>query len=106
MCAHLFHTLAKHTVPQWVYTPALVTNPGFSMPEYDPENLITISDAAEKVGCSRTTVYRALEDGRLHGVEVGGRQMVVRDEAFSAFEPKYTGFRREKYEEDDSSNSE
>jgi excisionase family DNA binding protein len=69
------------------------------MPAIDPENLITISEAAEEVGCSRTTVYRALEDGRLHGVEVGDRQMVVRDEAFSAFEPEFTGFRREKYED-------
>jgi len=76
------------------------------MPKVDPDSLVTVSDAAEANDCSRTTIYRALEDGRLTGVEVGGRQMVVRDGAFDAFEPVYTGFRREKYEDGGPSNSE
>jgi excisionase family DNA binding protein len=67
------------------------------MPEFDPEDLITVSDAAEAKGCSRTTIYRALNDGRLNGVEVGDRQVVVRDAAFKDFKPEFTGFRKEKY---------
>lgn len=70
------------------------------MPKVDPEDLITISEAADEIGCSRTTIYRALDDGRLNGAEVGDRQMVVRDQAFDVFEPEFTGFRREKYEGD------
>jgi excisionase family DNA binding protein len=71
------------------------------MPKVDPEDLITISEAADKIGCSRTTIYRALDDGRLNGAEVGDRQMVVRDQAFEVFEPEFTGFRREKHEGDE-----
>jgi excisionase family DNA binding protein len=65
-----------------------------------PEDLITISNAAEAKDCSRTTIYRAIGNGRLTGVEVGERKMIVKDETWEDFEPVYTGFRREKYEGD------
>ena len=67
------------------------------MPEFDTDDLITVSDAADAKGCSRTTKYRELNDERLNGVEIGDRQMVVRDAAFEGFEPEFTGFRKEKY---------
>lgn len=67
------------------------------MSTVDPENLITVSAAADAKGCSRTTIYRAIDDSRLTGVEVGNRKMVVHNAAFTGFEPEMTGYRREKY---------
>jgi excisionase family DNA binding protein len=70
-----------------------------------PDDLISFSDAARKIGCSRTTLYRAADDGRLNDVEVGGRRMIVKDEAWEEFEPTLTGGRVRMFEkEDDDSN--
>ena len=66
-----------------------------------PDDLLSISDAARKIGCSRTTLYRAIDDGRLTGVEVGGRRMIVKDEAWVDFEPNLVGARAQKIEQDD-----
>jgi len=67
------------------------------------DDVITFSDAAREIGCSRTTLYRAVDDGRLNDVEVGGRRMVLKDEAWEAFEPVLTGGRVQmmEREEDD-----
>jgi len=70
------------------------------------ENLISITDAAEHFACSRTTLYRAIKDGRLNGVEVGGRTMLVKDEAFADFEPVRIGGRARMLDEDENSNEE
>ena len=59
------------------------------------DDVITFSDAAREIGCSRTTLYRAVDDGRLTAVEVGGRKMILKDDAWTAFEPKLTGGRVE-----------
>ena len=66
----------------------------------DPDDLISFSDAAREIGCSRTTLYRAADDGRLNDLEVGGRRMLVRDEAWEDFEPVVTGARAKKLETD------
>ena len=66
-----------------------------------PDDLLSISDAAREIGCSRTTLYRAIDDGRLTGVEVGGRKMIVKDEAWEDFEPNFVGARAQKIEQDD-----
>jgi excisionase family DNA binding protein len=66
-----------------------------------PDDLISFSDAAREIGCSRTTLYRAAEDGRLNAVEVGGRRMLVKDEAFENFEPNLIGARVKKLEQDE-----
>jgi len=66
-----------------------------------PDDLLSISDAAREIGCSRTTLYRAIGDGRLTGVEVGGRKMIVRNEAWEDFEPNFVGARAQKIEQDD-----
>jgi len=66
-----------------------------------PDDLLSISDAAREIGCSRTTLYRAIGDGRLTGVEVGGRKMIVRDEAWEDFEPNFVGARAQKIEQED-----
>jgi excisionase family DNA binding protein len=70
------------------------------------DDAITFSDAARDIGCSRTTLHRAVDDGRLNDVEVGGRRMIFKDEAWEAFEPVLTGGRvqmlkREGIEEDE-----
>jgi excisionase family DNA binding protein len=67
----------------------------------DPDDLISFSDAAREIGCSRTTLYRAADDGRLNAIEVGGRRMLIKDEAWDEFEPNLVGARMEKLEEED-----
>lgn len=71
------------------------------MSSIDPEDLITISAASEEKNCSRTTLYRAISDGRLNGIEVGDRQMLVKNETFEAFEPKWKGARVQRMKEKD-----
>jgi len=66
------------------------------------DDVLSFSDAAREKGCSRTTLYRAVEDGRLNAVEVGGRRMLVQDEAWAAFEPKLKGGRVRKLEREES----
>lgn len=66
-----------------------------------PDDLISFSDAAREIGCSRTTLYRAADDGRLSAVEVGGRKMIVRDESWEDFEPNLVGGRMRKIEQED-----
>jgi len=67
----------------------------------DPDDLISFSDAAREIGCSRTTLYRAVDDGRLNDIEVGGRRMLLKDEAWEDFEPRLKGGRVRKLEQDD-----
>jgi len=67
----------------------------------DPNDLISFSDAAREIGCSRTTLYRAADDGRLNDVEVGGRRMLLKDEAWEDFEPRLKGGRVRKLEQED-----
>jgi excisionase family DNA binding protein len=67
----------------------------------DPDDLISFSEAAREIGCSRTTLYRAADDGRLNDIEVGGRRMLIKDEAWDEFEPNLVGARMEKLEGDD-----
>jgi excisionase family DNA binding protein len=67
----------------------------------DPDDLISFSDAAREIGCSRTTLYRAVDDGRLNDLEVGGRRMLVKDEAWEAFEPRLEGGRVRKLKQDE-----
>jgi excisionase family DNA binding protein len=66
-----------------------------------PEDLISFSDAAREIGCSRTTLYRAADDGRLNDVEVGGRRMILKDDAWDRFEPNLVGARAQKIEQKD-----
>lgn len=72
------------------------------MPSVDPSDLISISDAADEKNCSRTTIYRAIEDDRLNAAEVSDRQMVIRDEVYEGFEPRWKGQRVRRHRDDDS----
>ncbi len=64
------------------------------------DDVITFSDAAREIGCSRTTLYRAVDDGRLTAVEVGGRKMLLKDENWDGFEPELKGGRVRMLEEE------
>ncbi|PQJ33603.1 hypothetical protein BSZ35_02415 [Salinibacter sp. 10B] len=70
------------------------------MPSINTDDLITISAAAEQKGCSRTTLYRAISDGRLNAVEVGGRRMLLQDKSYRTFEPEWKGGRVQKLQEE------
>jgi predicted site-specific integrase-resolvase len=74
------------------------------MPE--TSDVISFSDAARKKGCSRATLYRAVDDGRLNGVQVSDRQMIVKDEKWTAFEPEFIGRRAQKLSDDNDSSNE
>jgi len=69
------------------------------------EDVISFSDAAREKGCSRTTLYRAVDDGRLNDTEVGGRRMLIKDKAWKSFEPKLKGGRVRKLETEDNDES-
>lgn len=66
-----------------------------------PNDLISFTDAAREIGCSRSTLYRAADDGRLTNVEVGGRRMLIKDEAWEDFEPRLKGGRVRKLQRED-----
>ena len=63
------------------------------MPQYPPEDLVSFTDAAREKDCGRNTLYRAAHRNELTTVEVGGRTMIVRDEAYTTWEPEWTGAR-------------
>ena len=64
------------------------------------QDLVSISQAATEKECSRTTLYRAVGDGRLDSAEVGGRTMLVRNATYRRFTPKNVGARAQKRDSD------
>jgi|DEB0MinimDraft_3_1074331.scaffolds.fasta_scaffold254855_2 excisionase family DNA binding protein len=44
---------------------------GLHMPRYDTPRLVTVDDAADRLGVSRSTVYRLLDAGTLRRVKLG-----------------------------------
>lgn len=72
----------------------------------DVEDLITFTEAAEDKDCGRNTLYRAVDDGRLNAVKVGDRKMLVMDEKYRQFQPKWTGARARRDQGEETSNSE
>jgi excisionase family DNA binding protein len=66
-----------------------------------PSDLLSITAAAREINCGRSTLYRAIDDGRITGVEVGGRRMIVRDDAWKEFEPNFVGRRAQMSEQVD-----
>ena len=67
----------------------------------DTDDLISYSDAAQRIECSRATLYRAVDDGRLNDLEVGGRRLLVKDEAWEKFEPNVVGRRAQKLDREE-----
>jgi hypothetical protein len=66
------------------------------------DDVISFTDAAEEKDCGRTTLWRAANDGRLNTVEVAGRRAIVKDDAYDAFEPEWTGRRAQDRQTDNS----
>lgn len=46
----------------------------------DDESLETIMECAQALGCSRSTIYNLLDEGRLRSVRLGRRRMIPRGE--------------------------
>lgn len=67
----------------------------------DPDEVISFSDAARELGCSRSTLYRAADDGRLNDVEIAGRRLILTDEVWEDFEPEVIGGRARKMKNQD-----
>lgn len=59
----------------------------------DSNEFLSVRQAAEAKGCSRQTIYNAIERGDLNGSRVGTYRVVLRDDAFERWEVK------EKYRE-------
>lgn len=57
------------------------------------QEYLSVTDAAKAKECSRTTIYRAADDGRINDAEIAGKRLIVADDAWRGFEPKETGFR-------------
>ena len=66
-----------------------------------PDDLISFSDAAREIGCSRSTLSRAADDGRLNDVEV--RVPDARRRCTEDFELILTGARVRKLSDEDMS---
>ena len=71
----------------------------------DVTDVISFSQAAEQKSCSRATLYRAVDDGRLNDVVVGERRMLIRDEKWKDFEPEFIGLRARKLSDTNSNGS-
>lgn len=71
------------------------------MPQCDPSDLISFTDAAREKDCGRNTLYRAADRGELTTVEVSGRTMIVQDEAYWTFEPNWVGERARQNQDSD-----
>lgn len=65
-------------------------------------DLLSVSQAAEIKDCHRMTIYNALDRGDLNEYRAGNTRLVVRDNAFEAWEVKVK--HREKPRTDDSPN--
>lgn len=52
----------------------------------DNSDFLSVRQAAEIKGCSRQTIYNAIERGDLNGAKVGTYHVVQQDGAFQAFE--------------------
>jgi hypothetical protein len=59
------------------------------------DHLLTVGTAAEKKGCSRQTIYNALDRGDLTegSLRNSNMRLVVKDEAWEEWEPTDTGRR-------------
>jgi len=51
------------------------------------ERVLSVTEAAELAGVSRTAVYYALQEGRLSGIRVG-RAWVITEAAVVAWQPR------------------
>ena len=50
--------------------------------------VLSVPVAADEKGCSRQTIYNALDRGALNELRTGKTRLVIRDKAYDAFEVK------------------
>lgn len=62
------------------------------MPKPKP-NVVSFTAAAEEKDCHRSSLYRARDRGELTIVKVGNTSMILRNDAFEAWEPRGPGGR-------------
>lgn len=55
---------------------------------------LSIGEAAKAKSTSRNTIYSLLEKGKINGEEIGGRVLVVNDEAFQEVEIQHANWTR------------
>lgn len=58
--------------------------------------LLSVSEAARRLSASRTTIYRAVKDGRLNAKHTGSGTVILADEKWEQFEPRKRGARVQK----------
>lgn len=57
-------------------------------------NLISVRDAALEKGVSRQAIYKALDEGRIREVALGGIRLVKKDRKYDLYNPRPYGGRR------------
>lgn len=60
------------------------------MVKIDPEDLLTVTQAAEERGTTRQAINHLIRQGKLKAVEIAGKRFVSRQE-LEAFEPDRGG---------------
>lgn len=50
------------------------------------DDILSVPAAAEEKGCSRQTIYNALDRGALNELRTGKTRLVVRDETYERWE--------------------
>lgn len=56
-------------------------------------NVITVAEAATEKGCSRRTLYVALDRGDLNESRIGRARLIFKDEVYRAWQPLDRGRR-------------
>ncbi len=63
-------------------------------------NVITAAEAAREKACTTQAIYNALDRGDLNEVRMGGIRLILKDEAYKAYQVKQTGGRTHKRYQD------
>jgi excisionase family DNA binding protein len=62
-------------------------------------NVLSFTEAADQRNCARSTLYRAADSGKISTAQVGSVLMIVKDEKWEEYEPRRTGGRARKLNE-------
>jgi excisionase family DNA binding protein len=53
----------------------------FAIPPLPGENLLTVTQVAERAGCTREAIYKAIEDGKISAARAAGYVVIAESEA-------------------------
>ena len=59
-------------------------------------NVIAVAEATKEKGCTAQAIYNALDRGDLTELRMGGIRLILKDEAYAAYQVKQTGGRTHK----------